>query len=623
MAKYKEKEWQHLCTSLARICLAREPLTSRHAVAQTVRGCGEKILQLLSEIDAGSGSNASPARGTYCGAAAALLVALLELTELAEGGAHSKENKDGHVVAKEALIDAAAAICEQPFITSAAYASGAAPHCAAAQQLTSLSSMGFVKERQRSKLCPSGVAFSLTEAGRARATELRSGGEAADAAPLHHHDRVRAGERGALILLVDEREGGGARHHLRELCAALIREGCRFETRRLPQGMGDYAFVRADGSPAPRERFVPRLIERKAAADVAASLKDGRWERQQAAMKATSSSRFGGGARLEYLLEGRIENEMHRPCPACLNVPPGGRGVGGCPKVGWPTIDRVDAAIAKLEADGYTITRTDSLLATAKHLASEAANLQAQAPAAVPPRSPVPSAAVSPAPSPASGRLPGRGSGGAYPSQRAHASTAGGGPAAAFALDSDDDAASSKGAKAGAKAGAATKRPRPKKAPAGEEAPKKPRRANGALKRPVRPDGLSREQPLPLVQSCNYAFLVAMDREIATRQRLGGGGSLDAASVTFSKEELMRLANDRSRGALCSVDLYDGRAGASTQAGAFAYDGWANVHSGLIKRDLPWRPLLVEHRNKKAPGGGALDFSSGRSSWTDWPWAAF
>ena len=40
------------------------------------------------------------------------------------------------------------------------------------------------------------------------------------------------------------------------------------------------------------------------------------------------------------------------------------------------------------------------------------------------------------------------------------------------------------------------------------------------------------------------------------------------------------------------------------QAGAYSYDGWANVHGGLIKRSLPWRPLLVEHRNKKAAGSG-------------------
>ena len=50
----------------------------------------------------------------------------------------------------------------------------------------------------------------------------------------------------------------------------------------------------------------------------------------------------------------------------------------------------------------------------------------------------------------------------------------------------------------------------------------------------------------------------------------------------------MRLANDKSHGLLCAVDVFDGRAVAATQAGAYAYDGWANVQGGLIKRSLPW-----------------------------------
>ena len=117
-------------------------------------------------------------------------------------------------------------------------------------------------------------------------------------------------------------------------------------------------------------------------------------------------------------------------------------------------------------------------------------------------------------------------------------------------------------------------------------------------------------------RSCNYAFLVAMDREILKRQASSGGGggggsgggaaggaTLDPSGVTFSKEELMRLAND---GKLCEVDVYDGHAVAATQAsGSYGYDGWANVQKGLIKRDVPWLPLLLEHRNKRAVGGGA------------------
>ena len=74
---------------------------------------------------------------------------------------------------------------------------------------------------------------------------------------------------------MDEREGGSQRNTLfTQICDALEREGTRFETRMLPTGSGDYQYVVADGSGT--ERILPRIIERKAAADVAASLKDGR-----------------------------------------------------------------------------------------------------------------------------------------------------------------------------------------------------------------------------------------------------------------------------------------------------------------------------------------------------------
>ena len=136
----------------------------------------------------------------------------------------------------------------------------------------------------------------------------------------------------------------------------------------------------------------------------------------------------------------------------------------------------------------------------------------------------------------------------------------------------------------------ARKKPRAKKAAAvdGCGGPaKKPRREGGhAAARPPRPSGLTREQPLRSERSCNYAYLVAMDREARRRWRQQPGAQPDAevdtSAYCFSKEELMRLATDR---AICSVDVYDGRGAASTQAGSYAYDGWANVHQGLIERD--------------------------------------
>ena len=54
------------------------------------------------------------------------------------------------------------------------------------------------------------------------------------------------------------------------------------------------------------------------------------------------------------------------------------RGVGGCPQAGWPTRGAVDAALAALTRDGYTVTRTGSLLETARYLAVEQREMQAE-----------------------------------------------------------------------------------------------------------------------------------------------------------------------------------------------------------------------------------------------------
>ena len=396
VANYREKEFQHLCKALARISVAAQHLPDRHSVINTVRGCGDGIEELLHEFDDAAGDNRAPRRGQYCGAAAALLVALLEETERAEGiDPHAAE---AGVMGKLNLLQAAAGICEQPFLSRQLYEAAAAvgakePRCAAAQQLASLCTLQFVKEMQRKKLCVTHEAFRLTDEGRRRAAELRAAGEAAAAGPRHSHLRIQPGERLAVLLLVDEREGGGAQHHLSEIASALRRHGCRFETRVLPQGLGDYQFVIADGgvggatgAGVARERVVPRIIERKSAPDVGASLKDGRWAKQQAAMRRARDERFGGAASLEYIIEGELKDALHPTCHACQGCPH--RGVGGCPAQGYPSIEVVDAELRALEARGYIVTRTASLLATAAHLANERARLQQHAGLGAPSRAP-------------------------------------------------------------------------------------------------------------------------------------------------------------------------------------------------------------------------------------------
>ena len=551
VANYREKEWQHLCKALARISLSDVPLPNRQAVRDSVKGCGDAVEELLKRLDDRSADNRPPAKGRYCGAAAALLVALLDISEGRKAAGSASKEPD--VVSKEDLIDAAARICEQSFIPSHAYAQAAsvktkAPQCAAAQQLSSLcgNGMQLVKEMQRKKLSASGVAFCLTDLGRAKAQQLRRTGEVAAAAPLHHNHRAEAGEVGALMLMVDEREGGGAQHHLKALCDALRRNDARFETRLLKSG--DYQFVWCDGGALGAaggtcdERVVSHLIERKSAIDVAESIRDGRWERQQVRMRKQCLERFNGRATLEYIIEGDVANELHS-CQACAHLPRDERGVGGCSRSGYPPLRLVEAALDALGGSGFKVTRTDSLFATAAHLAAEQQRLQSERPATMAaPLSRVSSPAASSVgsvdgPSGLSaatlaGQLDGRGSGGVYASKKPFPTPPRGSnkddgaavPSShAIPMDSDEgdgpqprapppppaDAPSSS---------AAAKRPRAKKAAtaSADAPPKMPRRQN-APKRPKKPNEFA-QHPLPEIGSCNYAYLVVMDREGLLRQ---------------------------------------------------------------------------------------------------------
>ena len=168
---------------------------------------GDVVEEWLHDIDKRGVSNAPPQRGVYCCAAAAMLVALLD---------HAERSQEAEcLVPKGRLIESAGDICEQQFrplqdqLDSAK--SGAKFWCTAFQQMTTLRALGLVKQHARKKLCTSGLAFGLTEEGRVLATELRQGGEAREAAPLRLARRPVDTERGVVMLLVDEREGGGQR----------------------------------------------------------------------------------------------------------------------------------------------------------------------------------------------------------------------------------------------------------------------------------------------------------------------------------------------------------------------------------------------------------------------------
>ncbi|KAH8083834.1 hypothetical protein JL720_8071 [Aureococcus anophagefferens] len=138
-----------------------------------------------------------------------------------------------------------------------------------------------------------------------------------------------------VVVLVDEREGGGDAHHLPTIATFLKDEGVAYETRRLPTGFGDYAVARrrADLAGDRVDGVYPMLLERKSAVDVADSLRDGRWA--AARRDAADRGPVPGGAALVYVVEGDPARHVHTACGCgCL-------GVGSC---GNPNLAAVAAA---------------------------------------------------------------------------------------------------------------------------------------------------------------------------------------------------------------------------------------------------------------------------------------
>ena len=87
---------------------------------------------------------------------------------------------------------------------------------------------------------------------------------------------------------MDFREGGGGGKSLHKMCDNLDVRGVPYVVRELK--IADYLFFTGD-------KLAPILIERKTAEDVASSLHDGRWERQQRAMRKAQFILGGGPER--------------------------------------------------------------------------------------------------------------------------------------------------------------------------------------------------------------------------------------------------------------------------------------------------------------------------------------
>jgi hypothetical protein len=131
-----------------------------------------------------------------------------------------------------------------------------------------------IKQRKKKNRCPSGIVYELTDEGRIIAKRLertlREGPIAPGPLRQLLKDEVDR-EFGSVTISMDFREGGGGSKSLHKMCDNLEREGVPYVVRELK--IADYLFFVGD-------LLAPMLVERKSVDDVAASLVDGRWERQ-------------------------------------------------------------------------------------------------------------------------------------------------------------------------------------------------------------------------------------------------------------------------------------------------------------------------------------------------------
>jgi len=272
--------------------------------ATCIKGIGGELIGVLKDAQNSVKKNQSPYEpptGKFSSAAAAALVVLLS---------HEKDkNGDERYLSMEDLLNKVNDKCHCPsggtiFNRGVDYylnKTNLDPHW---MQIRKLCSIGLIKERKRKTLCPSGLVYELEPDGRqeARALKDRVVQGPVPNGPLRQlaaHSVLE--DYGNITVVMDFREGGGGGRKLHNMCTFMDEHEIPYVVRDLK--ISDYVFFVGD-------KLVPVLIERKSIEDVASSLHDGRWERQQRNMRKAQYVLGGGEERkchLCYLIEGDIE----------------------------------------------------------------------------------------------------------------------------------------------------------------------------------------------------------------------------------------------------------------------------------------------------------------------------
>ena len=305
---YQRASFDSALRSIVVIALHMRPLRSAEATRR-MKGVGGNFYDLLKESVAGSKSKKpfEPKKGQFTCVAAAALVGLLQMEERAQRNSARVASAEGNdevpsfpmedlIVSINALLDSRANANLSQTAQQYLDKDNLDPGWGQVKKLCSTnaaSELGgpFIKERKRKGACSSGRVFELLDSGRALATKLRALALSGpfEPGPLRQlPDESVDHEFGNVTMSMDFREGGGGGRSLHKMCDQLDIRGVPYVVRELK--IADYIFFVG-------EKLAPVLIERKTADDVAGSLHDGRWERQQRSMRKAQYVLGGGSAR--------------------------------------------------------------------------------------------------------------------------------------------------------------------------------------------------------------------------------------------------------------------------------------------------------------------------------------
>lgn len=283
--------------ALAQYCY---PIRSPEAAAHYAPGVGDTLYKIFKDAPKVGKNNHpyNPPKGLYSSAAAGALVALLDhessgeeqctmerLLQRVNSNTHNTSSKGGPLFDQE--YDYYLKKDNQDISW---------------MQIKKLCS-GLIRERKKKNASPSGVIYELSEEGRQVAIEIQlRGGGPFPPGPLRQLAAEFVDEDfGNITISMDYREGGGGVNKLHDMCKYFDDQRVPYVVRDLK--IADYVFFIGD-------KLAPVIIERKTLEDVAKSLVDGRWERQQRNMRKAQYVLGGGAERkchLCYLIEGDID----------------------------------------------------------------------------------------------------------------------------------------------------------------------------------------------------------------------------------------------------------------------------------------------------------------------------